>query len=133
MSESIDRGAIAHGAVTAAVIAVPAAVVSAVVDQSSSLRGLMLLVTVLGMVAGGFVAGRDVPERALVHGGVAALAVYVTVQTVGAVLRLARGASVAWLTYPVLALLSISCGIMGGYLAFRRAGPPTQTFQGDPE
>lgn len=133
MTDALDRGAIVHGAVAAAVIAVPAGVVSSLVGETSSLRGPMLLVIVFGMVVGGFVAGRDRPERALVHGGLAALAVYVTVQTIGVVLRLARGATLAWLTYPLVALLSISCGIMGGYLAFRRAGRGSTSFQGEPE
>jgi len=80
------------------------------------------------------VAGRDRPDRALVHGGLAALAVYVSVQTIGVVLRVARGATLSWASYPLIALLSVSCGIMGGYLAFRRAARVDDpSLQGEPE
>ena len=131
MAEPLDRGAILHGAIAAAVIAVPAGVVQNVVAEGSSVRFFMFLLVVVGFIAGGFVAGRDAPERALVHGGLAALAVYLSVQTIGIVLRLARGVAITWIGIPLIALLSISCGIMGGYFAFRRSvrglEPPAST------
>ena len=42
------------------------------------------------------------------------------VQAVGAVLRIGRGESVAWISFPFLALLAASVGMVGAWLATRR-------------
>lgn len=118
---NLNLGAIARGAAVTAVFAVPAGIVQNLIDRESSLSFALFLVVVLALGVGGWVAGREVPDRALTHGGLAALTVYVLVQAFGIVLRLARGETVTWVSIPLVALLAGSCGVIGGYVAFRQA------------
>lgn len=121
----LDTTAVARGALVAACIAVPAGIAQNMVGRGSSLSFALFLVTVFGLGAGGYVAGRQALDRALTTGGAAALAVYVVVQTIGVALRLARGEDVSWASIPLVALLSLSCGVIGGYVAFWRHGRTT--------
>jgi len=133
----LDLRAIAKGAGVAAIIAVPAGIAQNLIDRGSSAAFGLFLVVVLALVAGGFVAGREQPDRALTHGGLAALALYAAVQLLGIVLRVARGETVTWVSIPLIALLSASCGVIGGYVAFRRArradgdGTPSASTRGN--
>lgn len=118
---NLNLGAIARGAAVTAVFAVPAGIAQNLIDRESSLSFALFLVVVLALGVGGWVAGREAPDRALTHGGLAALTVYVVVQAFGIVLRLARGEAVTWVSIPLVALLAGSCGVIGGYVAFRQA------------
>lgn len=120
--DGIDRSAILRGAGVAALVAVPAGIVQNLVGRDSGLALPLFLVILVGLGAGGYAAGRAAPGNLLVHGALAALAVYLVVQAVGVAARLARGEAVSWLSIPFFALFSLSCGMVGGYLAFRR-GP----------
>jgi putative membrane protein (TIGR04086 family) len=104
----------------AAIVAVPAGIAQNLAGRGSALTFPLFLAILLGLGFGGYVAGREAPDRRLIHGALAALAVYVVVQGVGIVLRLARGDTVSWIGIPFIALLALSCGVVGGYLAFRR-------------
>lgn len=117
---AIDRTAVLRGAAVAAAVAVPAGIAQNALGRGSGLASPLLLVIMVGLGVGGYVAGTQAPDRLLVHGGAAALVVYVVVQTVGVVARLARGDEVRWLGIPFFALLSVSCGAVGGFVAFRR-------------
>ncbi len=117
----LNLTAIAKGTGVAAVVAVPAGIAQNLIDRGSSAAFALFLVVVVALVVGGYVAGKDEPERALTHGGLAALALYVAVQLLGIVLRVARGEPVTWVSIPLIGLLSASCGVIGGYIAFRRS------------
>jgi putative membrane protein (TIGR04086 family) len=129
----LDLSAIAKGAGIAALIAVPAGIAQNLTERGSSLAFALFLVVVLALVAGGYVAGREQPDRALTHGGLAALALYLAVQLLGIVLRVARGDAVTWVSIPLIGLLSASCGVIGGYLAFRRSRRDPARTPTDPE
>lgn len=116
----LNLRAIGRGAIITAVIAVPAGIAQNLIDRASSVSFALFLVVVLALGLGGWVAGRDEPTRALTHGGLAALTVYLAVQSLGIVLRLARGENVTWISIPLVALLAVSCGVIGGYVAFRQ-------------
>jgi putative membrane protein (TIGR04086 family) len=123
----LDPSAIVRGAVLAAAIALPAAVISNLVDERSSLRSLLFLVTAGAFALGGWRAGREHPDRALTHGGLAGLAGYVAVLIVSILVRTARGATVSLATVPLPLFISVSCGVLGGYLAFRQSlGEPDE-------
>lgn len=119
---ALDRMAVARGALVAAAVAVPAGIAQNLVGRGSSLSFALFVVTVLGLGAGGYVAAREALDRPLTTGGAAALAVYLAVQAIGVVLRLSRGEDVSWASIPLVALLSLSCGVIGGYVAFWRFG-----------
>jgi hypothetical protein len=122
----LDTTAIARGAGTAAAVALPAAVVQNLVSEGSSLRSLLFLVIAAGFGLGGWVAGRARPARAMTHGGVAAVLGYAGVLVVSIVVRLARGAGVALAGIPLPALIALSCGVIGGYVAYRQAETGSQ-------
>jgi hypothetical protein len=115
----LDLAAIGRGAGVALLVAVPAVVVQNI--ATGSLRSLAFLVSIAGFGLGGHVAGVAHPRRALTHGGLAGLAAGVAVLVVGIVRRSAAGEPVAWTSQPFLALLALSSGLIGGYVAFRRA------------
>jgi putative membrane protein (TIGR04086 family) len=115
----LDPAAVGRGVGVALAVAVPAVVVQNV--ATGSLRSLAFLVSLAGFGLGGYVAGGRQPTRALTHGGVTGLVAGVTVLLVGIVRRTAAGEEVAWLSQPFLALLTLSSGLIGGYVAFRRA------------
>jgi putative membrane protein (TIGR04086 family) len=118
--DALDLTAIGRGAGVALLVAVPAAVVQTVAAPGA-LKSLALLVTLVGFGLGGHVAGAPHPDRALTHGGLAGLAAGVVVLVVGIARRSAAGEPVAWPSQPFLALLALSSGVIGGYVAFRRA------------
>ena len=117
----LDFRAIGKGAGAAAAIAVPAGIVQNLLDRGSSAAFATFLIIMLALCMGGFIAGREAPDRAMTHGGLAALIAYLVVQVLGAISRLARGDTVTWIAIPLIAMLSMSCGVVGGYIAFRRS------------
>lgn len=119
----LDLAAVARGAGLAAAVALPAAVVQNLAPERSSLRPLLFLVIAGAFGVGGWLAGRDHPERALTHGGLAALAGYLGVLAVTILVRLGRGAGPALAGVPLSMLIAVSCGLLGGYVAYRRSQP----------
>jgi putative membrane protein (TIGR04086 family) len=119
-TSDLDARAIGRGAGVAAAIALPAAIIQNLVAEGSSLRGLLFLVIAAAFGVGGWVAGRARPDRALTHGGLAGLAGYLGVLAITILIRLARGAGPALAGIPLALLIALSCGLLGGYVAFRR-------------
>ncbi len=114
---SLRAGAIARGVGVAALITVPTGIVSQLLPTRSLWAYLTFVVVLVGLVVGGYVAGRAGPAMALTHGAIAGLVTYVAVQGVGVVTRLARGEMVTWSSMPFLAMMATGCGVLGGYLA----------------
>lgn len=109
--------AVVRGMAVAAVVAVPVGVASQRLAPGSGWAVVAFAVIVVALVAGGFVAGRAGPRRALTHGALAGLGTYLAIQAVGVTARLIRGDSVTWSAIPFVAMLSTGCGILGGFLA----------------
>jgi putative membrane protein (TIGR04086 family) len=116
----LDPSAIVRGAVTAAAIALPAVIIQNLVDEHSSLRGLLTLLIAGAFALGGFQAGRVHPARAMTHGGLAALLGAAALALVSILTRTARGASVSPGNLVVALGICLSCGVLGGYLAYRQ-------------
>jgi hypothetical protein len=114
----LDTAAIARGAVIAAAIALPAALIL-LLDEGSSLRGALILTIVGAFGLGGYVAGRMAPGRALVNGGIAALVPAVALLVLTIAVQQARGTSLKALSIPFSLLLALSCGVLGGLVAHR--------------
>ena len=120
IDDSIDGAAVVRGAVAGAVIALPAAIVQNLAPADSSLRGLALAVILVALGWCGWVAAKAAGARVIVHGALAALAAFAIVQTIGVVLRVARGDVVHPVAIAFTALLSTSCGMIGAELGSRR-------------
>ena len=116
----LDARALYEGGLIAAVIAVPAGVIGRVLaDRPDQPDWLWVLVVIVlaGLVLGaGVAAWRQDRGLPLVHGVVTAVGVFVVVQTVGVVIRLARGDSVTWSRIVSSLLLSLMAGTIGGLL-----------------
>jgi hypothetical protein len=117
----LDRPAVVKGMVVAAAIAVPFALLGLAASDDDSLGWagwLSVLGILLGLVIGGFLAGRDQRVGApLTNGIVAAVAVYVVVQGIGIVKRAVAGDDLNWAKYASSLLLSIVAGTVGALLA----------------
>jgi putative membrane protein (TIGR04086 family) len=123
----VDRRAVLAGAVLAAAVAAGAIVLAQAIKSLTGTDANLVLYLVLlgGLVAGGRVAGRRQPGAPLTHGALAALAAYVALIVVITAIRLALGRDVADPVSLVFnGLMAASAGILGGYLAVRRADAP---------
>jgi putative membrane protein (TIGR04086 family) len=120
---SIDWRAVRAGAIAALVFAAPAGIVSAIVvdDDSSNAVFVFYVVIIIGMLAGGFVAGSKRPDAPLTHGALAAATAYVIAQALAVVIKLAKGSDVRPpAVYVFNLLLMASIGVVGGFIAERR-------------
>jgi putative membrane protein (TIGR04086 family) len=120
----LDRRAVLLGAAVAMAIALPAAIAAEVlVDSDESAFGLPLFALVLVAFGfGGFVAARRTTRSPLSNGAVAALVAYVIIQGVGVVRRVIAEETVSPAAIVFAALLASSTGLLGAFLADRRAG-----------
>ena len=121
----IDRAAVLRGTGAALILAVPAGFASRAVGPTSSLKGLLLIVILGGFAWGGAVAAKAAPaNRPLTHGaatGAAAAAIYLVILVVA---RLALGDPIAAISLAFVALIGVSCGILGAELSHRRRRSP---------
>ena len=119
----ISWNAVVAGVVAALVFALPAGLVGAVVVDDESNNGVFvfLLVIMVGMLAGGFVAGSKRPDMPLTHGALAGAVAYAVAQTTTVLVRLLDGTDLrSPAVYVFNALFAASLGIVGGRLAERR-------------
>lgn len=119
-----------RGAVTALVVILPVAVFNNIVvadgeDATSPLVLLLFALLMLGAASGGWAVLRLSPRAGLPHAAGAAALAYVVAQSLGIVLRLARGDELNWAGYPFSALLLATCGMLGGMFARRWQGGDT--------
>jgi putative membrane protein (TIGR04086 family) len=120
---NIDWRAVRAGAIAALVFAIPAGVISAIVVDNDSSNGVFAfyVVIIVGMLAGGFVAGSKRPDAPLTHGAVAAAVAYVVSQVVTLAAKAARGSDLrSPAVYVFNLLLMASIGVVGGFIAERR-------------
>jgi putative membrane protein (TIGR04086 family) len=120
----VDLAAVGRGAAVALVVGGVAAVVAnlidAVSDEGSALAIVLLLVTLAGLVAGGWVAARACRRAPLAHGAAAALAAVVVLLVVNLVRRVVGDDDVNAAYLGVWALLALACGLAGAVAAVRR-------------
>jgi hypothetical protein len=131
----INRSAAGVGAATSLAIAVPALVayrvyasVSDIGCNSNTIWWFELLLIVAWAVGGYLAADRELATP-LVHAALAAFACYVVVGLISAVVvagagraRTCGSEAPLWSTLVFNALLSSSCGVLGGLVAWRRRG-----------
>lgn len=116
--------AVLRGAAVAAIIALAGGIAGAALPERSALTAAALVVILAGMGLGGYLAGRAQPDVALTAGGVAALVAAAALQVLSVVVALIRGRALGFgtvLTIVFVQLLCTSCGVVGGYVAFRRS------------
>lgn len=114
-----------RGAVTALVVALPAGILNQLlvdsgdVEKTSPVTYLFVLLILFGGAAGGWAVIRLAPTARLAYAAGAAALAYVLVQGIGVLIRLVSGDTISWLSYPFLALLMATCGMLGGMFARR--------------
>jgi putative membrane protein (TIGR04086 family) len=118
---TIDWRSVGAGAIAALVFALPAAVLSAIVVEDDSTSAPAVLVIIIGMLAGGFVAGSKRPDAPLTHGALAAATAYVVAQAATLLVKVAKGSDLrSPVVYVFNLLLMASIGVVGGFIAERR-------------
>jgi hypothetical protein len=119
----IDWRAVGAGVVAALVLALPAGLVGAVIVTDESNNGVFLffLLIMVGMLAGGFIAGSKRPDSPLTHGAIAAAFAYTAAQSVTILVRVVDGSTLrSPVVYVFNLLLMASLGVVGGLVAERR-------------
>ncbi len=117
---ALDWLAIRTAATAGLIVVVPAALLAELIvgdGGSSGWAFLFLFLTLLGFVIAGFGAGRLRTDTPLSHGAIAALVCYAVVQLFGAASRLVNGEDLNLLAYPVMAMVAITCGVIGALFA----------------
>ena len=110
--DQLDRDALVRGMAVAAAIAVPAGVIGAAVENA-----IFVVLVLAGLIAGAAVAAaRQTKRTPLMHGIVAALAVFVAVQTLGTIRRAVADDDIRWSRIFSSALLSVIAGTVGGFI-----------------
>jgi hypothetical protein len=125
---SLEARTVVGGALATLVIALPMVIAIELVKgddlagEESSLWVLGALVVIAAFVVGGGVAGARRPETAIGHSLAAAAVAFVVLVVVALVRRAVDGlglpASVV-ATFVLLAVVCLSMGVLGGYLAMR--------------
>jgi hypothetical protein len=122
----LDRQAIVRGMVVAAVIAIPFALIGLGASDDNDLGWagwISVIGVLLGLALGAFAAAREQRVGApLTNAIVTAVAVYVVVQALGILKRVATDEDLHWSKYLSSLLLSIVAGTVGGLLASARNG-----------
>ncbi len=119
---ALDGRALLAGAVVAVVIALPAALLSALVlddGEDTNLVLALLLPVLAGFGVGGWVAARRAPAGPLANGAVSALCAFALIQGAGVIRRLASDETVSLPSLAFAALLAYSCGLLGALVASR--------------
>jgi putative membrane protein (TIGR04086 family) len=119
----VSWNAVMAGVVAALVLALPAALIGAIVVDDESNNGVFVffLVIMAGMLVGGFVAGSKRPDTPLTHGAIAGAVAYGIAQTLTVLVRLLGGTDLrSPVVYVFNALLAASLGIVGSRFAERR-------------
>ncbi|HEY8527097.1 MAG TPA: hypothetical protein VIL48_19150 [Acidimicrobiales bacterium] len=123
-----DLGALGRGTAVALVVGGGAALVAnavdAVTDEGSALALVLLLITLAGLGAGGWVAARTSRRAPLTHGAAAALAAVAVLLVVNVIRRAVGGDSVDAAYLLVWLPLALACGLAGGVAALRSSRPP---------
>ncbi len=112
----IDWTVIRSSALAGLMIVVPAALIAQFLRSTAvgGLAWLFLFIVLVGFVVAGFGAGFLRSDTPMKHGAISAIVAYVMIQIFGAVWRLARGEGINPITYPLLALMAGSFGLVGG-------------------
>jgi putative membrane protein (TIGR04086 family) len=120
---NVDRRAVRAGVAAALVFAAPAAIISAFVVSDDSGDGVFAfyVVIIIGMLAGGFIAGSKRPDAPLTHGAIAAAVAYVIAQAIAVLIKAAKGDELRSPAVYVFNVLLMACiGVVGGFIAERR-------------
>lgn len=138
MPDSLNRSAVLAGAVACLVLAVPAAIVTAVLgdddggtDQSNWVL-VAFLVIVVAYLLGGAVAGRRAPTVPFINGAAATFLAFAGVQVVGVVRRIIADETISIGALVFNALLAPSIGVVGAWFGARRAAPTLADGGGEP-
>lgn len=119
---NLDRRAVGIGAAVAMVVGIPVATIGSVVlEDDSNLVFFFAALALFGFLAGGFVAGSKRPDMPMMHGAVAALVGFAVAQAIAAVLQVIRDEDVSAVAIVFNALLAANVGLLGGWIASRRA------------
>ncbi len=114
--------AVVRGGIVAAAICLPLALVSRQVlddGDGSPLAPALLLAVLIGFAVGGFVAARVAGTAPFTNGGLAALAAFVAIQGVAAILLLLDGDVPSAPALVFNAVLAFGSGLAGGAVAAR--------------
>ncbi|MBI2703701.1 MAG: YrzE family protein [Actinobacteria bacterium] len=118
MKTIVWKGVI-RGAVLAGVIGATASILGRNLSTDSTSQLALTVILLVGLVLGGFAAGREAPRYAFTNGALASFLAFAVVELIGVVSQIARGQAYRLNPFGIvfLGVLSVSCGVVGGALA----------------
>lgn len=122
-TRSIDVRAIGRGALVAAAVCLPLALIGQVVsgDDGTPAPAVLFVAVLVGFAIGGFVAARVSAGLPYTDAALAALAAFVVIQGTAALVAVARGDTPSLPAVAFSAVLAIGAGVAGGLAAVRMA------------
>ena len=108
------------GVIVDLVITVPAGLIAGALDEDNNLVILFTLLVLAAPLLAGAVAARRHRRTSLVHGAAAAGVGWAIAIVISATAKLVAGDGVPILASLLLGVWSVSIGMIGGYVTFRR-------------
>ena len=118
--QDLDRRSVLTGAVVGLVITVPSGLIAGALDEDSNLVVVFTLLVLVAPFLAGAVAARHHRRTSMVHGAVAAGVAWAVAIAISVVAKLIAGNGVPVLASLLLGVWSVSIGMIGGYVTFRR-------------
>jgi hypothetical protein len=116
----LDRRSLLIGALADVALTVPAGLLGNALGEDSNGTIILTLIVLIAPFVAGLLAARGHRTTSLTHGGVAAAIGWAMVIAVSVVAKLAVGNGVAVVASMTLGVWSVSLGLIGGYVTFRR-------------
>jgi hypothetical protein len=116
----VDPRSVITGALVDVAITVPAGFIAGSLDEDSNLVILFTLLVLAAPLFAGAVAARHHRRTSLMHGAIAAGVGWAVAITVSIIAKLIAGDGVPLLATVLLGVWSVSIGMIGGYVTFRR-------------
>jgi hypothetical protein len=116
----LDQRSLLTGAAVAVAITVPSGFIAGALSEDSNLVILFTLLVLVAPFLGGAVAARHHRRTSLIHGAVAAGIGWAVAIVVSVIAKLIAGDGVPLTASLLLGVWSVSIGMIGGYVTFRR-------------
>src|SRR4051812_47943596 len=116
----LDQRSVLTGVIVDLVITIPSGLIAGTLSEDSNFVILFTLLVLVAPFLAGAVAARRHSSTSMIHGAAAAAIGWALTIIVSATAKLVAGKGVPILAALLLGVWSVSIGLIGGYVTFRR-------------